>query len=129
MCEGFSNNNYCIRSDGLHVHHPVVVALLSHQLFVCANLGNFAGIDHSNDVSVLDGGHAMSNDYGSTICESVQGGGSEGVRGKEGERKRRNEGGSEGKGEREGGREEERKSEGEREREGGGKEEEGEIDG
>ena len=75
------------------MHHPVVVALFSHQLFVCADLSNFAGIDHSYDVSVLDGGHAMSNDYRSTICESVQGGGSEGVRGKEGERKRRNEGG------------------------------------
>ena len=53
----------CIRSNGLHMHHPVVVALFSHQLFLCANLGNFAGIDHSNDVSVLDGGHVMSNDY------------------------------------------------------------------
>ena len=105
LCEGFSNNNYCIRSDGLHMHHPVVVALFSHQLFVRADLGNFAGIDHSDDVSILDGGHAMSNDYRSTICECVQGGGSEGVRGREGERKRRNEGGSEGKGERERGRE------------------------
>ena len=63
------------------MHHLVVVALFSHQLFVCANLGNFAGIDHSNDVSVLDGGHAMSNDCRSMICECVQGGGSEGARG------------------------------------------------
>ena len=73
------------------MHHLVVVALFSHQLFVCANLGNFAGIDHSNDVSVLDGGHAMSNDCRSMICECVQGGGSEGARGMEGRRKWGNE--------------------------------------
>ena len=75
------------------MHHPVtvVLALFSHQLSVCTNLGNFAGIDHSDDISILDGGHAMSNDYQSTICECVQGGGSEGVRGVEGRRKWGNE--------------------------------------
>ena len=51
--------------------HPVVVALFLHQLFVCADLGNFASIDYSDDVSILNGGHAMSNDYRSTICECV----------------------------------------------------------
>ena len=71
LCEGFSNNICCIRSDGLHMDHPVVVALFLHQLFVCADLGNFASIDYSDDVSILNGGHAMSNDYRSTICECV----------------------------------------------------------
>ena len=67
-----------VASDGLHVDHSVVVSLFYHQLLVCADLGHFASIDHSDYVSILDGGHAMGYHYGGTICEQGRGGRREG---------------------------------------------------
>ena len=99
--------------------HSVVVALFSHQLLVCADLGNFATIDDSDDVSILDVGHAMGYDDGGTICERVC------KRVCEREKEKRREGGKE----REREREEKRREGGERERErrdGGREEREGE---
>ena len=86
--EGFQ----IVASDGLHVDHSVVVTLFCHQLLVCADLGHFASIDHSNDVSILDGGHTMGYHYRGTICEQGRGGRREGGRGREreGERERVN---------------------------------------
>ena len=82
-----------VASYGLHVDHSVVVTLLCHQLFVCANLGHFASVDHGNDVSILDGGHAMGYHYGGTICEQGRGGRREAGRGREGGREGKREGG------------------------------------